>query len=167
MATVTSNMGDVAAWLMKAVTALDCTDLATAEALAAPIREGIAARAGSLSGPGGQWAENVGQYKIAKDRKGLAVGTGLKNEQPRMLDADQLAGEILKAGPVGFSLAYGTDPDVKARGQWFHNGSGSAEDGTSSSAASGQAARPFWAATAEDEAKVAEVARRIIDQHSG
>jgi hypothetical protein len=167
MATVTSNIGEVAAWLIGAVDALDCSDPSVAEALAAPIRRGIAERAASLAGPDGTWADNVGQYKVAKARKGLPVGTGLTNEQPRMLDADQINGEILKPGPGGFSLAYGTDAEVKARGQWFHNGSQQADDGTSSSAAQGQAPRRFWAATAEDEAAVADVARAIVAKKSG
>ena len=163
----TSNIQSVEDFLDAVFRSLDCSDATTAKALAAPIREGIAARAGAQAGPDGVWAENRGKYGQIKSQNGIPVGTGLGDGSPRMLDTDQLTGEIKAAGPNGFTLVPGIDDAVKQRFQWFENGSNQGEDGTSPSGATNQPPRPLWGATDEDEAKVAEACLFVIFRKIG
>jgi len=106
-------------------------------------------------------AENRGEYRKRKDKRGLPVGVGLAEQSgDRMLSLPQITGEV-SVEPELCSMTYGQSEAAKRKGMWFTAGSDGSQ-GIEPSGAKNQPARPFYALDEYIEAELVD----LCDQHA-
>ena len=107
-------------------------------------------------------AENRGEYKKRKDRKGLPVGVGLAEQSgDRMLSLPQITGEVT-VEPEQATMTYGQSEAARRKSQWFTAGSDGSQ-GIEPSGAKNQPSRPFFALDQYIEAELVDLCDQLAE----
>lgn len=161
-----SNIQDLEAFFARFDEAIDFTRPGTEGSLGKDLLKSqglrILDRAQAEQGSEGEWAENRGEYKKRKDKKGLPVGRGLgEDDENRMLSQLNVMGEQ-EVTATEATMRFGQGDKARNKGDWFTNGS-EGEDGKRSGAKN-QPPRPFYQITSEDEDAIIEQSAEAVGE---
>lgn len=107
-------------------------------------------------------AENRGEYRKRKDRKGLPVGVGLDEQTAdRMLSLPQVTGEV-SVEPEQATMTFGITEAARRKSQWFTAGSDGSQ-GIEPSGAKNQPSRPFYALDEYIEAELVDLCDQVAE----
>lgn len=95
--------------------------------------------------------ENRGEYARRKQAKGLPVGVGLGDGQPKMLEIAQAVGQVTVAGGE-MTQEFGTAESAKDKAGWFTRGND----------ARNQPARPFYEVDDDDVAAIQDLCQEKV-----
>lgn len=166
MATATFHAESLTAFLRRLESAFDLDRNNLGEDALDRIAESAYDRFHAQRRPDGSpFARNRGRYGAEKRARGIPVGIGLVRGGD--MGRERNFRGVREIGPREAEVGFGVEEFDARKGCWFTNGSVPGADGTERSGASGQPARPFFEATAADEAAIARMVEDAFDRWLG